>query len=94
MGKDDELIVDDIATPPRSDQEEIDELKREIAKLRAEKVAASRKTKEAEAELKLLKSKLAEAKLEYDILEKAAEKLMALISILLKTEKTPSLLMP
>ena len=94
VGKDDELIVDDIATPPRSDQEEIDELKREIAKLRAEKVAASRKTKEAEAELKLLKSKLAEAKLEYDILEKAAEKLMALISILLKTEKRPSLLMP
>ena len=94
MGKDDELIVDDIATPPRSDQEEINELKREIAKLRAEKVAASRKTKEAEAELKLLKSKLAEAKLEYDILEKAAEKLMALISILLKTEKRPSLLMP
>lgn len=94
MGKDDELIVDDIATPPRYDQEEIDELKREIAKLRAEKVAASRKTKEAEAELKLLKSKLAEAKLEYDILEKAAEKLMALISILLKTEKRPSLLMP
>ena len=94
MGKDDKLIVDDIATPPRSDQEEIDELKREIAKLRAEKVAASRKTKEAEAELKLLKSKLAEAKLEYDILEKAAEKLMALISILLKTEKRPSLLMP
>ena len=26
MGKDDELIVDDIATPPRSDQEEIDDL--------------------------------------------------------------------
>ncbi|MGM9880262.1 MAG: transposase [Bacilli bacterium] len=87
VGKDDELIVDDIATPPRSDQEEIDELKREIAKLRAEKVAASRKTKEAEAELKLLKSKLAEAKLEYDILEKAAELLKKINGININTLK-------
>ena len=87
VSKDDELIVDDIATPPRSDQEEIDELKREIAKLRAEKVAASSKTKEAEAELKLLKSKLAEAKLEYDILEKAAELLKKINGININTLK-------
>lgn len=73
MPKDDEIIVEETVTPPRSDQEEIDELKKEIARLKAQKVAASRKTKEAEAELKLLKAELEEAQLEYDILEKAAE---------------------
>lgn len=87
MPKDDEIIVDDIVTPPRSDQEEINELKKEIAKLKAEKVAASRKTKEAEAELKLLKAKLAEAQLEYDILEKAAELLKKVNGINIKTLK-------
>ena len=87
MAKDDEIIVDDIVTPPRSDQEEIDELKKEIAKLKAEKVAASRKTKEAEAELKLLKAKLAEAQLEYDILEKAAELLKKANGININTLK-------
>lgn len=87
MAKDDEIIVDDIVTPPRSDQEEIDELKKEIAKLKAEKVAASRKTKEAEAELKLLKAKLAEAQLEYDILEKAAELLKKVNGININTLK-------
>ena len=87
MPKDDEIIVDDIVAPPRSDQEEIDGLKREIAKLKAEKVAASRKTKEAEAELKLAKAKLAEAQLEYDILEKAAELLKKVNGINIKTLK-------
>ena len=87
MVKDDEIIVEDISTPPRSDQEEIDELKKEIAKLKAEKAAASRKTKEAEAELKLLKAKLAEAQLEYDILEKAAELLKKVNGININTLK-------
>lgn len=47
MPKGDEIIVEETVTSPRSDQEEIDELKKEIARLKAQKVAANRKTKEA-----------------------------------------------
>ena len=87
MPKEESNNVDETVIPPRSDQEEIDELKKEIAKLKAEKIEANRKTKEAEAELKLAKAKLAETQLEYDILEKAAELLKKVNGINIKTLK-------